>query len=189
MKLLLRLSAVSAGLAVVAVVWVMGTRADLIQLSETTLDGLAHLSVINAERPAYSDPLAAAAEGEVSRGLIDAVAAARAKAELIQPSEALLDDAENFKRYDRFQADYAAAVLALAAAADRVPALKASKKFRDLKSDVEAFEAKAEQARSDYNALALQYNESLEGLAGKLVARRENLRPRPYLTEKTPAGE
>lgn len=113
------------------------------------------------------------------KSTLTAVTEARAKVGTMQVDSKVLNNPEQFHKFEQAQGELGRALNRLMVVSENYPNLKASENFRDLQSQLEGTENRINVARRDFNGRAQEYNAAIQRFPGSLVAG-GRFEPRPY---------
>lgn len=115
------------------------------------------------------------------RETLTAVTEARAKVGTIQMSRELLNNPQNFTRFQQVQGELSSALSRLMVVMERYPDLKANQNFTDLQNQLEGTENRINVARVRYNQAVQDFNTSIRmfpnSLTNKLFLHLERKEP------------
>lgn len=115
------------------------------------------------------------------RETLTAVTEARAKVGTIQMSRDLLNNPQNFTRFQQVQGELSSALSRLMVVMERYPDLKANQNFTDLQNQLEGTENRINVARVRYNQAVQDFNTSIRmfpnSLTNKLFLHLERKEP------------
>jgi LemA protein len=104
------------------------------------------------------------------RDVLEAVTAARAQATSIKVTPEVINDPEQFKKFQEAQAQLTGALGRLLAVAERYPDLKSNQNFLTLQAQLEGTENRIAVARRDYIEAVRAYNTELRTFPGVIWA-------------------
>jgi LemA protein len=104
------------------------------------------------------------------RYVLEAVTAARAQATSIKVTPEVINDPEQFKKFQEAQAQLTGALGRLLAVAERYPDLKSNQNFLTLQAQLEGTENRIAVARRDYIEAVRAYNTELRTFPGVIWA-------------------
>ena len=104
------------------------------------------------------------------REVLEAVTNARARATSIQATPDLVNNPEEFKKFQEAQAQLSGALGRLIAVSERYPDLKSNQNFLALQSQLEGTENRITIARRDYIAAVQTYNTTLRTIPSRWIA-------------------
>jgi LemA protein len=104
------------------------------------------------------------------REVLEAVTNARARATSIQATPDLVNNPEEFKKFQEAQAQLSGALGRLIAVSERYPDLKSNQNFLALQSQLEGTENRIAVARRDYIEAVRLYNTELKTFPGSIWA-------------------
>ena len=107
------------------------------------------------------------------------VAEARAKAGSIQVTPEVLNNPQEFAKYQAVQGELAQSLKSLLVVAEAYPQLKSDENFRDLQSQIEGTENRIAVARKRYIDAVQAYNTHLRTFPTNLTARMFDFQPKP----------
>lgn len=189
MKSLGFLIAIAVGFGIAGGLWVYGTRTELLSMHNDLGEGFVRAGEAHRQLEAVlPDFLQGLKRAGIAQAAVAEVEQANARVNSVKLHERLPEEPENFKRFDRFQADLLLAVGRLVKVTEKDPALRASKELVGQRADVENAQQKAVSIRRDYNEFLLQYNTTLERFPGTTVGPKEGLKPFLYFTAD-PSGK
>ncbi|HNU90384.1 MAG TPA: LemA family protein, partial [Spirochaetota bacterium] len=95
------------------------------------------------------------------RETLSAVTEARAKVGSIQMSKEMLNNPQNFAKFQQAQGELSSALSRLMVVMERYPELKANQNFSDLQNQLEGTENRINVARVRYNQAVQEFNTSI----------------------------
>ncbi len=109
------------------------------------------------------------------------IAEARSKAGgLVKIDSEVLDDPEQFKKYQKIEDSLGASLQRLLAVTENYPTLKANENFRDLQAQLEGTENRIAVERKRYNDAVGQYNGFIRKFPRVFIANLFGFRPKAY---------
>jgi LemA protein len=104
-------------------------------------------------------------------GTLEAVVQARAQVGSLQVSQDILNNPENFQKFQEAQAGLGSALQRLLVVVERYPDLKANENFRDLQVQLEGTENRTAVARKRYIEAVKEYNKAVRYFPTNLTAK------------------
>lgn len=178
------MKALAIVLGVVAAIglWLIGTYNGLVGRRESVNGAWADVQAVYQRRADLIPNLVETVKGAANfeRSTLEAVTNARAKVGTMQVDAKVLNDPEQFRKFEAAQGELGRSLSRLLAVSEQYPALKANESFRDLQAQLEGTENRIAVARRDFNERAVGYNSAIQRFPGSLVASRGGFQPRPY---------
>ncbi len=119
---------------------------------------------------------------------LTAVVEARAKVGTMQVDKNVLNDPNQFKKFEAAQGQLSSALSRLMVVIEKYPELKATANFSELQSQLEGTENRITVARRDFNLSAREYNTAIRTMPTSIVASMGGFKERPYF-ESAPGSE
>jgi LemA protein len=110
------------------------------------------------------------------------VTEARARATSIQVTPGMLNNPEQFQKYQAAQGELTQALSRLMVVVERYPELKSDQNFRDLQSQLEGTENRITVARNRYIQAVQQYNVTVRSFPVNLTAKMFDFQVKPNFT-------
>ena len=133
--------------------------------------------------------LVATVKGEASfeQETLTRVVEARAKATSMQVTPEVLNNPEQFQRFQQAQGELSSALSRLMVVVERYPELQANQGFRDLRVQLEGTENRITVARNRYIQAVQEYNVLTRSFPSNLTAMVFNYEPKPNFTVQNEA--
>jgi LemA protein len=133
--------------------------------------------------------LVATVKGEANfeQETLTRVVEARAKATSVQVTPEVLNNPEQFQRFQQAQGELSSALSRLLVVSERYPDLKANQGFRDLRVQLEGTENRITVARGRYIQAVQEYNVLARSFPSNLTAMVFNYDPKPNFTVQNEA--
>ncbi len=116
------------------------------------------------------------------------VAQARAKVGSIQATPDLINNPENFAKFQAAQGELSGALSRLLVVSENYPQLKSDQNFRDLQAQLEGTENRITVARNRYISSVQEYNVSVRQFPQNLTAMMFGYKPKPNFTVENEAA-
>jgi LemA protein len=128
--------------------------------------------------------LVATVKGEANfeQETLTRVVEARARATSMQVTPEVLDNPQQFQRFQQAQGELSSALSRLLVVSERYPDLKANQGFRDLRVQLEGTENRITVARNRYIQTVQEYNVLARSFPTNLTAMAFGYRPKPSFT-------
>jgi LemA protein len=125
------------------------------------------------------------------RETLEAVTASRAKVGSMQVTPEILNDPQQFQKFQQAQAGLSSALSRLMVVVERYPDLKANQNFMELQNQLEGTENRIANERRRFNEAAQAYNTKVLGFPTNLFARLFGFQKKAYFqstagSEKAP---
>jgi LemA protein len=121
------------------------------------------------------------------KSTLTAVVEARAKVGSMTVDKSILNDPQQFKKFEAVQGELSSALSRLMVVVEKYPELKANENFRDLQVQLEGTENRIAVERRAFNDAVIAYNTAIRRLPGALVARLGGFAERPYFAAEPEA--
>jgi len=184
-KILLIVFGACAALALLVVIWAVGTYNGLVTSQQAVNAQWSQVQNVYQRRADLVPNLVATVKGAANfeKSTLTAVTEARASVGRVQlPAGAAPTDAAQLQAFDQAQGQLGSALSRLLVVSERYPDLKATANFRDLQAQLEGTENRIAVERERFNTTVQGYNTAIARFPGALVARIFNFAARPYFT-------
>jgi LemA protein len=172
--------------AIIAVVWFIGARNNLVTLDENVNKGWAKVESQYQRRADLIPNLVRTVQGAANfeKSTLEAVVNARARVGQVQM--AAPTDPAAMQQFEQAQGALTGALQRLLVVVEQYPDLKSNRNFLELQSELEGTENRIVVARNDFNEAAQGYNTAIRRFPGSLAASFAGLKPRPYFSATSP---
>ena len=193
MKSVLIALSVVVGLGLILLLTYMGSYNQLVSRQENVNDKWGQVQNDYQRRASLIPNLVNTVKGAANfeQQTLKAVVEARAKVGSVNVSREVLDNPEQFKKFEQAQGELSSALSRLLVVAEQYPQLKATESFMQLQAQLEGTENRIAVARRDFNVAVREYNTSVRTVPTNFVAGLSGFKERPYFeaepgSEKTP---
>lgn len=162
---------------------------DFQQLDEQTRSAWSEVLNQYQRRADLVPNLVATVKGEANfeQETLTKVVEARAKATSMQVTPEVLNNPEQFQKFQQAQGELSGALSRLMVVSERYPDLKANQGFRDLRVQLEGTENRITVARNRYIQTVQQYNVLARSFPTNLTAKAFGYQPKPSFTVQNEA--
>ena len=170
------------GLVLLAGFWFMGVYNGLVSRQETVNGAWAQVQNVYQRRADLVPNLVETVKGSANfeKSTLTAVVEARSRVGSIKLDKSVLNDPEQFKKFDEAQGQLSGALSRLMVIVEKYPELKANANFRDLQVQLEGTENRITVERRDFNEVVVAYNTAIRKMPASLVASFGGFKERPY---------
>lgn len=170
------------GLVLLAGFWFMGVYNGLVSRQETVNGAWAQVQNVYQRRADLVPNLVETVKGSANfeKSTLTAVVEARSRVGSIKLDKSVLNDPEQFKKFDEAQGQLSGALSRLMVIVEKYPELKANANFRDLQVQLEGTENRIAVERRDFNEVVVAYNTAIRKMPASLVASFGGFKERPY---------
>ncbi|TFY98373.1 LemA family protein [Ramlibacter humi] len=162
---------------------------DFQRLDEQTRSAWAEVLNQYQRRADLVPNLVATVKGEANfeQETLTRVVEARAKATSVQVTPEVLNNPEQFQKFQQAQGELGSALSRLLAVSERYPDLKSNQSFRDLRVQLEGTENRITVARGRYIQAVQEYNVLARSFPSNLTAMAFHYQPKPNFTVQNEA--
>ena len=121
------------------------------------------------------------------KSTLTAVVDARSRVGSFTVDKSILNDPEQFKKFQQAQGELGQSLSRLMAVMENYPQIKATENFRSLQDQLEGTENRIAVARRDFNDAARLYNTAIRRMPASIVAGYGHFLPRPYFEAEATA--
>jgi LemA protein len=114
------------------------------------------------------------------RETLEAVTASRARVGSVQATPEILNDPQQFQKFQQAQTGLSSALSRLMVVVERYPDLKANQNFMDLQNQLEGTENRIAQERRRFNEAAQAYNTKIQVFPATIYARLFGFQKKEY---------
>lgn len=182
------------GLILLAVLWYVGIYNGLVGRQERVNGAWAQVQNVYQRRADLVPNLVETVKGAANfeKSTLTAVVEARAQVGGIKVDKSVLNDPQQFKKFEAAQGQLSGALSRLMVVIERYPDIKANANFRDLQVQLEGTENRIAVERRDFNETVVDYNTSIRRMPASVVAGIGGFKERPYFeaaaaAQKVPA--
>ncbi len=163
---------VIVGIVLVAGLWYMGVYNTLVSHNENVNMKWAQVENQYQRRADLVPNLVNTVKGvaKFEQDTLTAVITARSKVGSMQVDSKILDNPDQFKKFEQVQGELSSALSRLMVVMERYPDLKATSNFSDLQAQLEGTENRISVARRDFNEAVMDYNRSVKRAPNNIVA-------------------
>lgn len=172
--------------------WMIGIRNTMVDLEEQVNSSWAQVQNQYQRRYDLIPNLVETVKGYATheKDVLTQVTEARAKAGgMINVSPEILNNPQQFARFQQLQDGLGAALQRLMVVVERYPDLKANQNFLTLQAQLEGTENRIAVERRRFNEAVQQYNRYTRKFPQAIVAGIFGFRPKPYFQATAPAQE
>lgn len=179
-----------AALAVIVGLWYMSTYNRLVNLQEGVNGAWAQVQNVYQRRADLVPNLVATVKGAAAfeKSVLTAVVDARSRVGSFTVDQSVLNNPEQFKKFEAAQGTLSSALSRLMAVAENYPQITATQNFRDLQIQLEGTENRIAVERRTFNEAVIAYNAAIRRMPASLIAGAKGFAPRPYF-EAAPESE
>ncbi|MFA6092038.1 MAG: LemA family protein [Elusimicrobiota bacterium] len=177
------------GVAVLCGLWYMGAYNGLVSRQEAVNSAWAQVQNVYQRRTDLIPNLVEAVKGAANfeKSTLAAVVDARSRVGSFTVDKSILNDPEQFKKFEAAQGQLSGALSRLMVVMERYPDLKATANFRDFQVQLEGTENRITVERRSFNEAAQDYNTAIRRMPTALVARLSDFKARPYFEAEAQA--
>ena len=155
---------------------------SLVTLNETAKSQWAQVENVYQRRADLIPNLVATVKGYAGheRETLEAVTASRAQVGSMQVTPEILNNPQQFQKFQQAQAGLSSALSRLMVVVERYPDLKANQNFLDLQSQLEGTENRIANERRRFNEVANDYNKKVVRFPSNIFARLFGFQKKEY---------
>lgn len=184
MKKFLVFLLVVGGIAVLAAMWFVRTRNQLVTMDEQVKTAWSQVENVYQRRLDLIPNLVATVKGVANfeQETLQKVVEARSQATQISPQalQGAINDPAAFEKFQAAQGALSSALSRLLVVVERYPELKANQNFLELQAQLEGTENRIAVERRRFNEVAQGYNTAIRRFPESLVASLSGFAARPY---------
>jgi len=169
--------------------WLVFTYNSLVSSQEAVNSAWAQVQNVYQRRADLVPNLVETVKGAANfeKSTLTAVVDARSRVGSFTVDKSILNDPEQFKRFQKAQGELGQALSRLMAVVENYPQIKATENFRSLQDQLEGTENRIAVARRDFNDAAQSYNTAIRRMPASIVAGYGHFQPRPYFEAEATA--
>jgi len=173
---------VLAAFVVLIGLWFMGTYNGFVGRREAVNSAWAQVQNVYQRRADLVPNLVETVKGAANfeKSTMQAVVEARSRVGSFTVDKSVLNDPEQFKKFDAAQGQLGGALSRLMVVMEKYPDLKATANFRDLQVQLEGTENRIGVERRGFNEAAQDYNTAVQRMPGAIIAGMFGFKTRPY---------
>ena len=181
-------------IAIVAVIvllgiWFMSAYNGFVSRQEAVNSAWAQVQNVYQRRADLVPNLVETVKGAANfeKSTLTAVVDARSRVGSFTVDKSILNDPEQFKKFQQAQGELGQSLSRLMAVMENYPQIKATENFRSLQDQLEGTENRIAVARRDFNDAARLYNTAIRRMPASIVAGYGHFLPRPYFEAEATA--
>ena len=193
MKKFLVFLLVLGGAAIIAGMWFIRTRNQLVTQDEQVKTAWSQVENVYQRRLDLIPNLVATVKGVANfeQETLQKVVEARSQATQISPQalQGAINDPQSFEKFQAAQGALSSALSRLLVVVERYPELKANQNFLELQAQLEGTENRIAVERRRFNEVAQSYNTAIRRFPESLVASLSGFTARPYFQADAGAAQ
>ncbi len=169
--------------------WAFHTYNTLVGSQETVNSSWSQVQNVYQRRADLVPNLVETVKGAANfeKSTLTAVVDARSRVGSFTVDKSILNDPEQFKKFQQAQGELGQSLSRLMAVMENYPQIKATENFRSLQDQLEGTENRIAVARRDFNDAARLYNTAIRRMPASIVAGYGHFLPRPYFEAEATA--
>ncbi len=176
-------------IVILLAMWAFHTYNTLVGSQETVNSSWSQVQNVYQRRADLVPNLVETVKGAANfeKSTLTAVVDARSRVGSFTVDKSILNDPEQFKKFQQAQGELGQSLSRLMAVMENYPQIKATENFRSLQDQLEGTENRIAVARRDFNDAARLYNTAIRRMPASIVAGYGHFLPRPYFEAEATA--